>query len=73
MNTNTKLTALGVLLAGSLSGTQMVRADLNLEATEPACAVPEFTMQTWLDKTDGCTVGDKTWTLITTSDNFDLE
>jgi hypothetical protein len=63
MNTKTNITALGILLAGSLVGMQSVQAQNGpLE-----CGDPGFTMQHWLDTDGGCTVGDKVWTLLETA------
>jgi hypothetical protein len=62
MNTMTKFTALGILLAGSLSGTQLAYANLN-PPVEAKCVQDNFSMFDWL-QAGGCIVGDKTWTLI---------
>jgi hypothetical protein len=60
MNTKMKLTALGVLLAGSLSGTQMAYASSDPLDTD--CV--NFTMLDWFERgPGGCQVDDKRWTL----------
>ncbi|WP_058555185.1 PEP-CTERM sorting domain-containing protein [Thiohalocapsa sp. ML1] len=68
MNTMTKFTALGILLAGSLSGMQMAHAFSDPNDTDcynevngtPAL----FSMWDWFQRGDsGCLVNDKVWTL----------